>query len=419
MARKPWAVLVYIVADHDAPGPPFKGSANRELRALLQAAGVAKMDVAVQIDYNRQARPVRVIINPKKGSIRIRRRFHPIDPSKFEVTRQFLGRRRLVKVRVSRGDEVDAASPDVLCQFLRWGRKQCKAERYAIFFFGHAAGPAGLFFDNPPGSRIPHAMSLAELARAVESAEVVVFRDCWMSTLEVAYQLHGVAKFAIATQAQATLRGRWPYADLFAILQAMEDGNEAAIARAMTMRIGSHYDVRANRFGFATVPFTMLDLRHVSRLTTPLRTLARVLAESRSSPVAFQAVRRALEEARSGDVESSIRPGDNALIDVRALCDNLVAISRIGKFREAAEAVKAALPRVSAFHHSQSNHFSGVSIYYRPLTDRAIERSCVAPLDPLMYRTLALSQATRWDRVALNPLRAVQPGIRLRVKTKR
>jgi len=325
---KPWAVLVYIVADHDAPGTPFKGSANRELRALLRAAGTAKMDVAVQIDYNRQARPVRIAINPTKGSIKVRRRFRRIDPSKFEVTRQFLGRRRLVKVRVSRGDEVDAASPDVLCQFLRWGRKQLKAERYAIFFFGHAAGPAGLFFDNLPGSSLPHAMSLSELARAVESAEVVVFRDCWMSTLEIAYQLHGVAKFAIATQAQATLRGRWPYADLFAILQATADGNEAAVARALTMRIGSHYDVKGNRFRFATVPFTMLDLRQVRRLTTPLRDLARALEASRSSPAAFPSVRLALEQARSGHVESSVRPGDNALLDVHALCNNLVAASK-------------------------------------------------------------------------------------------
>jgi hypothetical protein len=410
MRKKAWAVLVYIVADHDAPGTPFKGSADRELRALLRAAATAQMDVAVQIDYNRQVRPVRIVIDPKSGSIRRRRRFRRIDPNDFEVTRQFLKRGRLVKLRVSRGDELDAASPDVLCQFLRWGRRQIKAQRYAIFFFGHAAGPAGLFFDNAPGSRIPHAMSLAELGRAVKSADVVVFRDCWMSTIEVAYQLHGVAKFAIATQGQATLRGRWPYADLFAILQATAVGNEAAVARALTMRIGTHYDLKNNRFRFATVPFTMLDLRHVGRLTTPLRRLVKELTKSRSRPAAFQSVRRALERARSGNVESATRPGDIALLDLHALCDNLVTFSGSGPLRRAAHALKAALPTVSAFHHSQSNHFSGVSIYYPPVTSAGLDRSFVAPLDPQMYGSLALSKATGWHRIALNPLRALEPA---------
>jgi hypothetical protein len=303
---------------------------------------------------------------------------------------------------------LDAASPDVLHQFLQWGRKKIKAKRYAIFFFGHAAGPAGLFFDNPPGGRIPHAMSLAELGRAVRSADVVVFRDCWMSTLEVAYQLHGVAKFAIATQAQATLRGRWPYADLFAILQATGDGNEGAVARALTMRIGSHYDVFRNRFGFATVPFTMLDLRRVDRLTAPLRRLTRELAKSRVNPAAFASVRLALERARTGDGESRMRPGDRALLDVRALCDNLLAFSQIAPLRKAARSVRTALSAVSAFHHSQSNHFSGVSIYYLPVTERGLDRSFVAPIDVETYKVLALSQATGWHRIALNPLRKVE-----------
>src|SRR5262245_26159967 len=183
-------------------------------------------------------------------------------------------------------------------------------------------------------------MSLAELGRAVKSADVVVFRDCWMGTLEVAYQLHGVAKFAIASQAQATLYGRWPYADLFAILQATADGNEAAVARALTMRIASYYDNKQNRLllrprrgasiALPTVPFTMLDLRQVGRLTTPLRKLASLLARSQFSPAGFQSVRRALERARTGNVDSLVRPGDNALLDVGLLCDNLVAFSRIG-----------------------------------------------------------------------------------------
>jgi cysteine peptidase C11 family protein len=413
MGKKPWGVLVYIVADHNAPGTPFKGSADRELRAFITAAGAAGIDVAMQVDFNRQARPVRIVATPKKkGSLARRRpRFHPIDPKTFRVTRAFVTPNSSVKVKVSRGDELNAASPDVLCQFLKWGRKKIKAERYAIFFFGHAAGPRGLFFDNEPGSRTADAMSLAELARAVQSAEVVVFRDCWMSTLEVAYQLHGVAKFAIATQAQATLRGRWPYADLFAILQATAERNEKAVARAMTMRIGTHYDSKDNRHHYATVPFTLLDLRRVNGLTMPLRALARALDDARFNRAAFPAVRRALELARSGHVDSASHPGDNALLDLHTLCSNLEKFCRVNAIRKAAQVLKSALPKVSAFHHSQGNHFSGVSIYYQPLTDVAVNRSFVAPLEPAMYSTLALSQATSWDRIALDPLRTVEPEI--------
>jgi len=411
MGKKPWGVLVYIVADHNAPGTPFNPSADRELRACIEAAGAAGIDVAMQADFNR-APPVRIVATPKKkGSLARRRpRFHPINPKTFRVTRRFVTPNSSVNVKVSRGEELNAASPDVLCQFLKWGRKKIKAKRYAIFFFGHAAGPRGLFFDNDPGSRTADAMSLAQLARAVQSAEVVVFRDCWMSTLEVAYQLHGVAKFAIATQGQATLRGRWPYADLFAILQATAERNEKAVARAMTMRIGSYYDIKDNRHHFATVPFTMLDLRRVNGLTTPLRALAQALDDARFNPSAFPAVRRALERARSGHFDSASQPGDNALLDLTRLCRNLEKLSRVDAIRKAARALRAALPKVSAFHHSQGNHFSGVSIYYQPLTDVAVDRSFVAPLEPAMYSMLALNQATGWDRIALDPLREVAPA---------
>jgi hypothetical protein len=62
------------------------------------------------------------------------------------------------------------------------------------------------------------------------------------------------------------------------------------------------------------------------------------------------------------------------------------------------------------WHHSQTSFQRGTSLFYKPVRDRdkslsylQAEDTTVAAEDAAYYRQLALSKATAWDRIALNP----------------
>ena len=72
--------------------------------------------------------------------------------------------------------------------------------------------------------------------------------------------------------------------------------------------------------------------------------------------------------------------------------------------------------RLIGWHHSRRGRFKGTSLFYKPVTAKDLRRSYlqaedekVAAADAVYYRSLALSRATGWDRVALAPL-AVRSG---------
>ena len=61
------------------------------------------------------------------------------------------------------------------------------------------------------------------------------------------------------------------------------------------------------------------------------------------------------------------------------------------------------------WHHSQKAHHRGIGLFYKPTAAAHVSRSHLyeagtAEGDAKNYRKLALSQATGWDRLALNPL---------------
>lgn len=133
--------------------------------------------------------------------------------------------------------------------FLKWALHQCPAEHYAVVFWGHSCGPAGLFragLEVPlpqhagllgpqagapvPGQQVSSRMTLGDVRHAVRDAadfltlrrllsaetqlhqqpllashaaqkfDLVLFQSCWMSTLETAFQLKDCTKHVLASQ---------------------------------------------------------------------------------------------------------------------------------------------------------------------------------------------------------------------------
>ena len=397
--KRSWTVLVYMVADHKEEGATLLDSfAEKELRAIANAANLTDMHVAVQVDFTKLDGTFRGTMVPAA---------HAADDATASMTCDLEGAK--VFQRFSEGDksitlvhgkETKAGDPNVLARFLRWGQKVCPARRYAIFFWGHSFGPMGLFLDGGTAS-LP---AVGEAIGVLGAADVILFKDCLMSTLETAYEMQGVAKYAIGSQALIPIKGVWPYTDLFSILQTASSGNELFVARALAVRLGTHYDDALNRAGFAEVPMSMLDLSQVKAMTAPLAEFVKELRTLDESTAVK--VKKTFEDARAGrGVSDHEHPGDPALLDFTTLCRKLLELDTPAK--KSVQALDGGLRTLVRWAHSQRNTFNGIGIYYVSLDSDVLQPPPqsvveVAVLNnPRRYRNLALSKATDWSDVAL------------------
>lgn len=412
-ARKPWALLAYTVADDKGGGSALDSAAQRELKALCDAADFGQVSIAAQVDFKR---PKGVF----RGSLKERphqgRGFEDVRAEDHPLWKRILGqvdrKRSVLRVQTESRD-LSAARADVLRDFVEFGWGECPAERYVVYFYGHAYGPFGLFCDTETGQREKDTLRLNDLAASLASdapkAAVVVFRDCFMNTLETAYQLRGVAQHMIATQALAPVSGTWPWTGFLSTL--LPGASSGDIGRAIAIQLARFLDEPANRDPFASVPYSLLDLGAAEALVEPLKAVVAALESARGDEKRSRACARALEAARLGSPAERNDPGDPALLDVPTLCKNLAALAGDPVSGPAAALGEVVESKLVRFHHTQKSRHRGTGLYYKPATARDLERSYLqagdeelAAADAAHYATLGLCEATGWHRVASNPL---------------
>src|SRR5215471_2066246 len=184
---KAWTVMCYLVAE---PENRLNDLAAAELDAILNAAVRYTNDlhVIVQIDFNGRRGMSRIVVDsPKIQKLKP----HPIDektlPGNVNTLRSFFS-------------ETSTTYPGT---------------RQAVFFWGHSFGPGGMFLRPDGLIASPHSveaagssldadastdLSVPDLASALSLAtgrtpkhlDLLVFKDCFMNTLEVAYELSSV-----------------------------------------------------------------------------------------------------------------------------------------------------------------------------------------------------------------------------------
>ena len=338
-ARKPWTVLVLIVAK-SAPGtfndPHYINAKANEVKNKLEAAAKDRdMYVAYNIIYDpddgdpKHREPFACILNPEPGAV-------------SERTGGFMN---------SNSPIGETLLQNELLGFYAWALPRCPAERYAVFFWGHSLGPAGLFEDEEPillptpegegeaPVRLPtpedrapvllatsrvcvgqaRALNCAQINEVLKKArrafvadcdcdadhladeirnadpketvvrapsgedakvDVVLFQDCWMSTLETAFQLEDSARFVVASQslvpfgkpsvpacgvpAEAAGMGIWPYDRLFDTLEGFT-GAPGSSLNALVDDLGTFYDSDQsnNLWPNPSLPFALLDLNRI------------------------------------------------------------------------------------------------------------------------------------------------------------
>jgi hypothetical protein len=408
---KPWSVLAYTVADDRSGGSPLDAAAQKELKAICDAANFAQVNIAAQVDFKRLPGVFRASVTSDFPQVRA---FRPIRPQDHPLWRKILGIVTASRLRVeAERRDLNAARPGVLEEFLRYGRAECPADRYVVFFYGHACGPMGLFFDTDPNGRRAVTLRLNDLAGSMSDfgskAAIVIFRDCFVNTLETAYQLRNVADYMIASQAVMPVAGVWPWVNLMAAL--MPGASSGDIARAIAMQLSRFLEVPDNRAPFADVPCSLLDLGEVDDVAAALNALVEALEDARADAHRCARCARALESARAGFPDDASRPGDPALLDVPTMCDALAALDPDPVCVPARALGELVRTRLVTWHGSETGAHRGTSLYYRPRTQDARDRSVIeagsdddARVDAEYYAKLDLSKATGWHRLALNPL---------------
>jgi hypothetical protein len=300
VTRKPWTLLAYTVADD--PDHPLDTGAQDELQALCQAADFGQLSIAAQVDFKRPKGVFRGTITAAPPKVRgwkdVRAENHPL-------WRKILGRidaerSRLEVQREAR--DLNSANANVLTEFLRYGQNECPADRYVVFFYGHAAGPMGLFNDAESGVREMDSLRLNDLAGSLETAggraAVVVFRDCFMNTLETAYQLRDATEFMIATQSLAPAKGVWPWSGFLNTLMPGADSSDVGLG--LVKQLAQFLDDPKNRGNFHDVPYSLIDLSAADAVAEALKDLTDALVAARDDAQRARACGESLEGARVG-----------------------------------------------------------------------------------------------------------------------
>jgi hypothetical protein len=342
-----------------------------------------------------------------------KRGFEVISADSHPLWRSIKAKLDRSTLRVLKEDaDLNASRANVLASFLRFGQRECPAQRYVLFFYGHGYGPLGLFFDaesNDPA--VKSTMTLTTLSDSLqtvgEGAALIVFRACMANTLETAYQLREAGAFMLASQSIVPIAGIWPWGSLLTAL--MPGAGSEDVARAVARQLGLFLHTPENREPFADVPYSLIDLAAARGIAEPLTAIVGALEAARGEPKRAASCAAALEAARVGFPDDHDAPGDPALLDVPTLCDRLAALDRdpvAGPARALRDLVNG---KLVTWHHAQQTRHRGIALFYKPVAAAQIKRSHVyeegtAAGDAEHYKALALSVATGWDRIALNPL---------------
>ena len=162
--------------------------------------------------------------------------------------------------------------------------------------------------------------------------DLLVFKNCFMSALEVAAELESVAKLVIGSQSQVPIwskkeddtrePGVWPYDDLFSCFadHSVPVNQQADLAmeagRDVLTKLGSFYWLKKNRAVFSEVPYTLLNLSQIDAVITALNNVStRLIGTSVNGWLA------AFESAATGPLNGAA--GNIALVDIKRLCVQL------------------------------------------------------------------------------------------------
>ena len=273
-SQKAWTVLIYMVADGPSGSQALDEIALREISSIIHGIKARDLDGKGPLDHINVA--VQVDLKGLKGTFR-----YVANPDAKGQWCQF-----------DTLKESDATSPKTLLDYLGWVKDRCPADHYLIVFWGHSSSFLGLFGERPKATGPVVQLKLQQLAPLLPSLrrgesptripqvprrgeeqneqpekaiDIVLFKDCWMSTAEIAFELHGYVEYMIGSQGRVPQVG-WPYAEIFrAVAKIAQQDSEKTpveqVGQGVLQALASFYDFAGNRPGKDEVPFSLINLK--------------------------------------------------------------------------------------------------------------------------------------------------------------
>lgn len=237
--RAMWTVMVYIDADNSLE--PF-GISN--LQMLESVGSSANVKFVVLIDTYSGPAYLRLV-------------------TKADRTQQAWG-------------EIDMASPATMAKFIKEAKRIAPAEKYAFVSWDHGAGWRGLNWDDTTSQQTGASayMDMSELRTAVVDGGIVfdvfAFDQCLMAQPEVAYQLDGLAKYAVFSE--ETIYGQgFPYDAIAADLVAQPGLDGSGLCRLIVTDFANYYNSLTWASDWTISAF---DMSYMDDLTSAVRELA-------------------------------------------------------------------------------------------------------------------------------------------------
>jgi hypothetical protein len=357
-----WTVAAYIVADDVDESDPARAAnidaaASKEIAAMREALRGLDAHVAIQVDY--------------KGRPGVHRWIDDYEETLPE--------------RAS-GDRLE------LHEFLAAVADRCESQFRLVLFWGHGAGPIGMFNDDTPDSA-KKTLSLPDIRDGLAilgHVDIFVVKSCSMATLEAAFELQQVVDFLVASQGNVSEQP-WTYGHIVNALRSATGSNMESVATAIVEALHRHYMDPALTTD-DEVPLALMRLAEIPAIAGKVRALFEVLAASKRLGAADGLRQKAFEDARPDPP-----PWEPTLIDLATLCEHLLLVPSC---RDEARDLLAALePRFVLRRRPQDSLYRGVSVFHYPPDGSGDFAGEIRPVDYVELKLCTTVPA--WPPIAL------------------
>lgn len=337
-AKKPWTVLVYMLADND-----LEEDGMNDLREMMKAGSGKELWIAAQVD-----------------------RIEGYDDGAVGGLANWVGAKRVevdkgsLAVQASLG-AVDSGSPAALQDFVAWGVKAFPAERYALVLWDHGGGWQGYGYDETSGN----GLDLPGIASALKGGlakgglptlELLGFDACLMGSYEAMAACSPFARWYLASEELEPGHG-WNYASL-SLLASAPKSDGAALGKKFIA------DYFAQATAEKTVDEVTLSLIDCAKFPAAARALDAFAADAKGgitalAPALGRGAGKAPSFGKTGKPEEDCHMVDLAAFAEIAAKDN-PGIAKSALALKAAVVAAVASTRAGA----DAKGSYGVSIYF-------------------------------------------------------
>ncbi|HKY26467.1 MAG TPA: clostripain-related cysteine peptidase [Pyrinomonadaceae bacterium] len=301
-----WNLMAYIVGDQS-----LSGSMISQLKELTDAGFQKDTTVLAFFDPNSNGKNARIFdVNGQRKRERREK----------EESETIIGDGRDPFVRDIAEDYQVPALPQLpaaiaLRYFLEYARCYYPAENYMLFLVGHGVIVGNDTFLPDPDDNSSITLSdlgwiLKDFSNKVrqdkDELQLVGFHSCSMSSVELAHELSGVARYMMGTQGSA-LPGSWPYRQLlkkiFGVIEDSKKNDASAVLKEMLRSLQALTHFNSEDFWLAgysaDLAICSLKPNRINKLKLRLRDLSRALKQGLQDPATVDCIQLAHLKSQS------------------------------------------------------------------------------------------------------------------------